>query len=414
MRWKQLYRILQPEAAGAAAQAFRIAHHSMVVLGIGIMLADTVATWRQAHYRLLDTGFQVVCAFFIAEYAARLLAAPAAPAALRRAWQARLRWMASPAGLFDLSGALPGILDLAFSPKYASLYGFVWVFKLIRYSAGLASLRRVISRARHALLSVLLAFGIVLLAAASLAYLLERNAQPELFGSIPQALWWAIVTLTTTGYGDVTPVTPAGRILAGFVMVAGILVFALWAGILASGYAEELRRREFLRTCDLVAKVPFFKNVGAAVIADVARLLRARDYPARAVIVRRGESGDCMYFIASGEVEVRLRAGTVRLGPGEFFGEIALLTGGPRNATIVAAQPCTLLTLDIVDFRHLLGHQPELARVVHEEAERRRLANEEAERRRAADATVGAVIPAGSASGVDQSALSPAASANGP
>ena len=371
MSWRRLYQILQPETAGTAARAFRIAHHAMVVLGIAIMLADTVAAWREAHYRILDAGFQIVCAFFIAEYVVRLGAAAAAPAAHRRGWQARLAWMVSGSGLFDLLGALPGVLDVTLNPKYASLYGFVWAFKPIRYSAGLASLQRVISRARHALLSVLLAFGIVLLAAASLAYLLERNAQPELFGSIPQALWWAIVTLTTTGYGDVTPITPAGRVLAGVVMVSGILVFALWAGILASGYAEELRRREFLRTWDLVAKVPFFNNVGASAIADVARLLRPRDYPARAVIVRRGERGDCMYFIASGEVEVRLRPATVRLGPGEFFGEIALLTGGPRNATIVATQPCTLLTLDIVDFRQLLGHQPELARVVSEEAERR-------------------------------------------
>ena len=371
MSWRRLYQILQPETAGTAARAFRIAHHAMVILGIAIMLADTVAAWREAHYRILDASFQIVCAFFIAEYVVRLGAAAAAPAAHRRGWQARLAWMVSGSGLFDLLGALPGVLDVTLNPKYASLYGFVWAFKPIRYSAGLASLQRVISRARHALLSVLLAFGIVLLAAASLAYLLERNAQPELFGSIPQALWWAIVTLTTTGYGDVTPITPAGRVLAGIVMVSGILVFALWAGILASGYAEELRRREFLRTWDLVAKVPFFNNVGASAIADVARLLRPRDYPARAVIVRRGERGDCMYFIASGEVEVRLRPATVRLGPGEFFGEIALLTGGPRNATIVATQPCTLLTLDIVDFRQLLGHQPGLARVVSEEAERR-------------------------------------------
>ncbi len=371
MSWERLYQVLQPETPGSAARAFRVAHHAMVLLGIAIMLADTVAPWRQAHQGSLDVGFQIVCAFFIAEYLARLAAAPGAPAAHHRGWRARLAWMTSGSGLFDLLGGLPGVLDIAFSPKYASLYGFVWVFKPVRYSQGLASLQRVISRARHALLSVLLAFGIVLLAAASLAYLLERNAQPELFGSIPQSLWWAIVTLTTTGYGDVTPITPAGRVLAGLVMVSGILVFALWAGILASGYAEELRRREFLRTWDLVAKVPFFKNVGASVIADVARLLRARDYPARAVIVRRGERGDCMYFIASGEVEVRLRPETVRLGPGEFFGEIALLTGGPRNATIVAVQPCTLLTLDIVDFRQLLGRQQELARVVSDEAERR-------------------------------------------
>jgi len=371
MSWERLYLILQPETSGSAARAFRVAHHTMVLLGVAIMLADTVVPWRQAHHYILDAGFQIACAFFIAEYLARLAVAPGAPAAHRRGWQARLAWMISGSGLFDLVGALPGVLDIAFSPRYASLYGFVWVFKPARYSQGLASLQRVISRARHALLSVLLAFGIVLLAAASLAYLLERDAQPELFGSIPQSLWWAIVTLTTTGYGDVTPITPAGRVLAGLVMVSGILVFALWAGILASGYAEELRRREFLRTWDLVANVPFFKNVGASVIADVARLLRARDYPARAVIMRQGERGDCMYFIASGEAEVRLRPGTVRLGPGEFFGEIALLTGGPRNATVVALQPCTLLTLDIVDFRQLLGRQPELASVVREEAERR-------------------------------------------
>jgi voltage-gated potassium channel len=153
-------------------------------------------------------------------------------------------------------------------------------------------------------------------------------------------------------------------------MVSGILVFALWAGILASGYAEELRRREFLRTWDLVAKVPFFHDVGAAVIADVARLLRPRDFPAGAVIMRRGERGDCMFFVASGELELRGRREAI-FGPGDFFGELALLTGAPRNATIVATQPCTLLSLDIVDFRQLLGRQPDLARIIHEEAKRR-------------------------------------------
>src|SRR5271170_883293 len=371
MSWERLYRNLQPETSSTTARAFRSAHHTMVAAGIAIMLADTVKTWRQAHHQVLDVGFQIACAFFFAEYLLRLAAAPGAPAAYRRGWRARLSWAVSAGGVFDLLGALPGVLDIAFSPTYASLYGFIWVFKPVRYSPGLASLQRVISRARDALLSVLLGFGIVLLAAASLAYLLERDAQPELFGSIPLALWWAIVTLTTTGYGDVTPITPLGRILAGFVMFAGILVFALWAGILATGYAEELRRREFLRTWDLVAKVPFFNNVGASVIADVASLLRARDYPARAVIMRQGEPGDCMYFIASGEVGVRLRPAVVRLGAGAFVGEIALLTGEPRNATVVASQPCTMLTLDVVDFRQLLGRQPDLARVVSEEAERR-------------------------------------------
>ncbi len=218
---------------------------------------------------------------------------------------------------------------------------------------------------------MLLGFAIVLLTASSLAYLLERNANPDAFGSIPAALWWGIVTMTTTGYGDVVPQTAAGRVLGGVLMIGGILVFALWAGIIANGYAHELRRREFLRTWELVAKVPFFHNIGAALIAEVAQLLRPRDFPAGAVIMRRGAAGDRMYFIIDGEVEVQLASQTVVLGIGQFFGELALLTGAPRNATVVAVESCTLLALDIVDFHGLLGRHPELARIIREEAEQR-------------------------------------------
>jgi voltage-gated potassium channel len=375
MGYERLFQLLQPGAPDTAARVFRGVHHAMVAAGIGIMLADTEAAWRLALEGILDSSFPIVCAFFFAEYVLRLAAAPGAPGGEHRdRWRSRLAWATSIGGIFDLLGALPGVLDIAFNPGYASLFGFVWVFKVVRYVPGLASLQRVISDARHALLSVLLGFCIVMLLAASLAYLLERQAQPDVFGSIPAALWWAIVTLTTTGYGDVVPQTALGQVLAGIVMVSGIIVFALWAGILATGFAEETRRHEFLRTWDLVAKVPFFRDIGASTIADVARLLRPRDYPAGAVIVRRGEHGDCMYFVVSGEAEVRLRPQSVYLGPGEFFGEIALLTGGPRNATIVATRQCTLLSLDIVDFRELIGRQPDLARVINEEAERRLVA----------------------------------------
>jgi voltage-gated potassium channel len=372
VRFGRLYRLLQPDTAEPAAQIFRALHHALVASGVAIMLADTLAPWRQAHGRLLDAGFRVVCGLFFAEYWLRLFAAGSAPdGAHRRRWRRCLAWAVSASGIVDLLGTLPGALDLAFGPGSASLFAFVWVFKLVRYTQSLAGLGRVISHSRHALLAVLLVFGIVLLMAATFAYLLERDVQPEFFGSVPKALWWAIVTLTTTGYGDVVPMTPLGRVLAGFVMVSGVLVFALWAGILATGFTEETRRREFLRTWDLVAQVPFFRDIGTAVIAEVARLLRAQDYPAGAVVMRQGDRGDCMYFIAAGEVEVQLGSEPVRLLPGTFFGEVALLTGATRNATVVTTRRCTLLALDIVDFRALLGRQPDLARIIREEAARR-------------------------------------------
>src|SRR5260370_26728932 len=115
---------------------------------------------------------------------------------------------------------------------------------------------------------------------------MERQGGPDVLGSIPAVLWWGIVTMTTTGYGDVVPQTVGGRILAGVVMIGGILVFALWAGILANGYAQELRRREFLRTWELVAKGPFFHKIRAPLIAEGAELLRPREFPAGAVIMR--------------------------------------------------------------------------------------------------------------------------------
>ena len=374
MNRRRLYLLLRPDGADPAARSFRAVHHLMAAAGIAVMLMMTVAPLEAAHPIALADGFYVVAAFFLAEYALRLIAAPEAPGGEHRGdRRARLAWALSLGGMFDLVSGLPGVLALIHGPA-ASLLGFIWAFKFVRYSPGLASLGRVIRNARNALLSVLLGFSIVLLTAASVAYLLERHAHPdhpEAFASIPAALWWGIVTMTTTGYGDIVPQTVAGRALSGIVMVGGILIFALWTGILVNGYAEELRRREFLRTWELVAKVPFFHHIGASLIAEVARLLRPRDYPTGAVVVRRGEPGDCMYFVVDGEVEVQLQTGPLRLGSGQFFGELALLTGDPRNATVVAADSCTLLALDIVDFHELLARQPELARVIREEARKR-------------------------------------------
>ena len=371
MDYRPLYRVLDPESRDPAARIFRVVHHALAAFGIAIVLAETMEPVQADYGQELAAGFYIVGGFFIAEYLLRLIAAPAKPGHEHLAsWRARALWAVSPGGIFDLVCALPGVLFMT-ERSWASFFGFIWASKYVRYSPGLASLGRVVRNERQSLFSVLLGFGIVLLTAASIAYLLEREANPVVFGSIPAALWWAIVTLTTTGYGDVVPSTVAGRILGGTVMTGGILVFALWSGILANGYAQELRRREFLRTWELVAKVPFFHNIGASLIAEVARLLRPRDYPAGAVVMRRGQPGDCMYFIADGEVEIQLPGQHVYLISGQFFGEVALLTGAPRNATVVATQPSTLLSLDIVDFHELLARQPELARIIHEEAQHR-------------------------------------------
>ncbi len=122
-----------------------------------------------------------------------------------------------------------------------------WVLKVVPGFRGLRQLRRVIVVESGPLFSVLVIFLMVLFLLRSPNSSLERDVQPAAFGSIPAALWWAVATLTTTGYGDVVPMTPLGRIIAACVMICGLGVFGLWTGILATGFAAETRRDNFLR-----------------------------------------------------------------------------------------------------------------------------------------------------------------------
>lgn len=280
-------------------------------------------------------------------------------------------------GVIDLVSvlALPLGWLVTTEPRDALLFALVWSLRYIRHTAGLALFWRVMQRSRTALLSIASLFVAIFFAASALAYVFERNVQPEAFGSIPRAMWWSIVTITTTGYGDLLPATLWGRLLAGWVMVGGVVMFALWAGIIATAFAEELQRRHFLHTWDLVATVPFFQKLGAATVADIVRLLEARDVAAGTAIVRKGEPGDTMYFLVSGEVTVEIAPQPVVLAPGSFFGEMALLFGAPRSATVVATQPSVLLVLDVADLRELAGRRPELINLIETEARRRREAN---------------------------------------
>jgi voltage-gated potassium channel len=273
------------------------------------------------------------------------------------------------------AAAVPLAFALGATPKTAWLLGVFWVLKVVPGIPGLRQLRRVLVLESGPLLSVLVIFLMVLFLASVAVYFLERDAQPVAFGSVPAALWWAVATLTTTGYGDVVPVTPLGRIIAAFVMICGLGVFGLWTGILATGFAAETRRDNFLKTWESVSKVPFFAALGPSAIADVTHMLRTMDLPARTMIIRKGQAGDCMYFIAAGEVEVDLPGKKIRLGDGAFFGEMALLGNNLRSANITTTRVSRLLVLDLVDFRMLMARHPDLAQTIDAEARRRALEN---------------------------------------
>lgn len=364
-------QIISRQGRSPAARRFRIAYFITVTVGLVAVVFYTLPSLPdRAHWLTSRTTF-IVATLYVVEWLVRIWVAPEGSTA--PAWRARLRYVLSPAGLSDFAAmlALPIGLNFDVTGDDKSLFCIVWSLKYVRYSEGLAMLGRVVVNQHSSLISVLTVFVIVLLLSATLVYALERHLQPEAFHSIPAAMWWAIVTLTTTGYGDVTPQTTGGRMIAGMVMVSGIAVFAMWAGILANGFSVELRRRDFLRTRDLCSRVPLFRDGGVELISTVVHLLRIDDARPGEVLMRRGQSGDCMYFIVSGRVRVEGWRADTELGPGDFFGEMALLSGGTRSATVTVIDTAELLVLDIADFRDLAGKRPELIRMISEVAQER-------------------------------------------
>ena len=311
---------------------------------------------------------------FTVEYLARVwVAVEHAPDRHLTPARARLKFVTSPAGIIDLLAVLPFWLALPFFGDLRSMLEFrlVRFLKLARYSPVARSLVEVLYGERRALLGcfVLLLGGSLIMGA--IMYLAERHVQPDKLGTIPEAMWWAIVTLGTLGYGDVVPVTSLGKLIASATIFSGFVMVALPVGIIASAFATTIQRRDFVVTWTMVAKVPLFAELEAGDIADIMTLLQAQTVEPGAIIARRGDPAHSMYFIAAGEVAIALPDSTIRLGTGQFFGEVAVLRRARRSATVTALGRVNLLVLDGHDLHALMEREPRVAARMRETVRQR-------------------------------------------
>ncbi len=219
----------------------------LIIVNIAAMMLETVpgipALW-QHELHIIEV---VSVLIFTVEYFLRLYSSASAPhrssGEQATSWQKRWAYIKSPIALVDLMAILPFYLSVfvAFDLRILRIFRVMRILKIGRYSRSIQTLATVLRNESHSLIaaiSVLLVFTVI---AATCIYYIERTAQPDVFSSIPASLWWALVTLTTVGYGDIVPITTLGKVFGGLITIMGICFYALPAGILSSSYTAQMQ-----------------------------------------------------------------------------------------------------------------------------------------------------------------------------
>lgn len=246
------YQILSPYREAnqfkRASKLFDISLIILIIINIVGMMLETVPGIPSVWYYELHWLELVSVLLFSIEYVLRVWSSASTPDKHDESltpWQKRFRYLKSPMAIVDLLAILPFYLGniLFIDLRVLRIFRVLRILKLGRYSRSMQTLLSVIKNESHSLLaalSILLVFAVV---AATCIYYIEHSTQPEVFSSIPASLWWALVTLTTVGYGDVVPVTTLGKIFGGLITILGICFYALPAGILSSSFISQMQLR---------------------------------------------------------------------------------------------------------------------------------------------------------------------------
>lgn len=231
---------------------------TLIVLNVLAVVLESVPS-IETRFGVWFGWFELLSVMiFTIEYAARIWSmVEQDEMTMRRPWRARLRYVFRPLALADLLAILPFYLSGLLSADLRMLRALrlLRVLKLSRYSTSISLLLDALRSEARAITAAVFVLTLLLLVAASFAYLAEHTAQQVAFGTIPDALWWAVITMTTVGFGDVYPITPLGKLVGGIIAVIGIGMVALPAGLLAAAFSEQLHERERLFETEVEQKL---------------------------------------------------------------------------------------------------------------------------------------------------------------
>jgi voltage-gated potassium channel len=217
----------------------------LIVVSVLFAIVESEPLLARGYEDLLGSvefGFGLL---FLVEYVARIWVCVESPQ-WGTGWRGRLRYMRSPAAVLDLLALAPLVLTAigteAYILRLVRLLRLIRLARIGRIALALTALRDAMKSRQYELIASVCVALVLLLITSTLMYIVEGSAQPEVFGSIPRAMWWSVSTLTTVGYGDAVPLTPLGKVLAGITAIAGIGLIAMPTGILASAFSDAMRR----------------------------------------------------------------------------------------------------------------------------------------------------------------------------
>ena len=245
---RSLYYIVdEKDESNRLSKGFNYFLMALIVLSVGVMALETDLTIYNPYKWYFKTFDFFTVMVFTVEYIIRILTAhldPENPGKTR--WQCMRNYILSGPGLVDLISIIPFYLDLAFDGRVfrmLKLLRLFRVFKIARYNESMRDVVDVI-RAKSSEIGVIMGLIIIIMIiSAFLMYYAEHNEQPEAFPNVLGCLWWAVVTMTTIGYGDVYPITTAGKIIGSVMALLGIGLVAMPTGIISAGFLEKVNER---------------------------------------------------------------------------------------------------------------------------------------------------------------------------
>lgn len=225
----------------------KITHYTVlffILISIGAIMAST---YKEMYpYQVLLFSITYISSFvFLIEYILRIFSAPALYPGMTNA-KARFKYSLSFYGFVDFVAILPCVMTYFLwdtSAVHAVVLPYIFtIFKLIRHSRSFRLIGEVLGSVKDELITAYTACGIMVGFTAILMYYIERDAQPDVFRNVGDGIWWSVVAFTTTGYGDIYPITPLGKLLGIIISMIGIAMIALPTGIVGSAFINIMQK----------------------------------------------------------------------------------------------------------------------------------------------------------------------------